>query len=256
MAEIFYCDPDVAQLFGENAGGCEFWLKAEIGRQLSSERAERELRFVEADGQKFFLKRNGIESICHSLPMLFCGLRPRSGVLRELLLLQCLKKSGFDVMEPAAWGEASAGFFSLRSFLLVRNVEGIDAGKYYRNATSAERRVLLEKTGELTGRVHAAGFFQAIRLKDLIYNNGQLTIIDRETYRPWKDRFKKQRCIAALERAVRRTVRDGHQFDAAGIRGFLKGYVRGVSCRWTVTPRELFRLVSVRVKKQRGIHDH
>lgn len=250
MKRVCYIKPDVREQFGASAGDLEFWLDAEVGRQLFREKAGREIRVIDIAGQRFFLKRSGIESIVRSLPMVFFGLRPCSGALRELRMLRCLKESEFDVMEPVAWGEKSASLTKHRGFLLVRNVDGVEAKKYLKSASPGEQRLLLEKTGELTGRLHAAGFYQAIRLKDLIWSENRLVQIDRETLHPWKTRFSRKRCINALERGIRRTFREEHQLTLWDTRHFFKQYVHCISSCWNITPSALFRRVLVPVIKK------
>ena len=171
--------------------------------------------------------------------MIFFGHCPRCGALREVCMIQRLKSAGFAVMEPVAWGQEWVNGFRFRGFLLVREVCGKEVSDLLENACGRERNQLMEEVGELIGKLHVKGFFQPVRLKDLICAEEGLVLIDRETSKPWRSFFWKRQCMVSLARAVRRTVRDGYLIGVGSARSFLLGYQRSVAARWVVSMPEL-----------------
>lgn len=138
-------------------------------------------------------------------------------------------------METVAWGQEWVKGFQFRGFLLVRKVCGKEVSDLFENACGLERNQLMEQVGELIGRLHAKGFYQPVRLKDLICAEQGLVLIDRETSKPWRSFFWKRQCVVSLARAFRRTIRDGYLFGVGSTRAFLQGYQRGVADQWVVT---------------------
>lgn len=231
-------------------------LAGDIGELMRRERGGRELRRLSlpdtSDTQQFYLKRLGREPAPRLLKAVLSGHRPLSGPIRELTALRQLRKAGFAVMEPVAWGEQRQFGLPVAGFLAVRGVAGADAAQLFETLRGAERLALLAEVGGLVGRLHAAGFFQVVRLKDLIRDrhSGEFVLIDRETGKPWPTRFSRHRAIASLARAGRRTLRDGHRFGPASLRGFLTGYAQGVTGSWMVSPGELRKLVASRLRQE------
>lgn len=235
----FYIDPLVKSQFLPNGGNLSFWLESEAGTLVSKDPNGRELRRIEADDQVFFLKRSGTESLLRHLRMILFGHCPRCGALREVYMIQRLQSAGFAVMEPVAWGQEWAHGFRFRGFLLVRRVLGKEVADLLENACGRERNQLMEQVGELIGELHVKGFFQPVRLKDLICAEEGLVLIDRETSKPWRSFFWKRQCMVSLARSFRRTVRDSYLIGAGSARSFLLGYQRGVAARWVVSMPQL-----------------
>ncbi len=197
-------------------------------------------RTVLRDGSVFYLKREEGEPVWKKcVPMFLRGLRPHSGPLREVRLLQLLRANGFLAMEPVAWGEQRLLGIPLRGFLVVREVKGEELADLFDRSNGYERQQLMKAFGRLTGRLHAKGFFQPVRLKDLIHTDAGLVLIDRETSKPWRSLFFPQQCRDSLTRAIRRMIRDGHHIGAGSACAFLHGYRRGVAERWKISPCEL-----------------
>ncbi len=156
-------------------------------------------------------------------------------------------------MQAAAHGERRVWGLPREGFLLVRAVPGQDVADLYRNAGLTTRLDLMERIGRLTGKLHAAGFFDHLRLKDLIAGpGGKLTLIDRESRHPWAKRFTRRHALRAIARSVRRTLRDGFRFGPATIGAFLGGYREGVSSRWRVSRNELRGQVLRRIRHELG----
>ena len=133
----------------------------------------------------------------------------------------------------------------------MKEVFGRDVADLCTTLSPPEKLELLRGVGRLVGNLHAAGFFQPVRLKDLIREESEnrLVMIDRETSKPWPTRFSKQRAVAALARTARRTIRDGHRFGPDSIRSVLLGYTEGVSGKWTIPAGDLRHAVFSRLRK-------
>lgn len=239
----------IAAVFPEGES-LSFWLNEPIGELISKDRAGRELRRIKQGERVFFLKRSGKESLARHMRMLAFGHRPKCGALREVELLLSLKSAGFAAMEPVAWGQRREGGLFASGFLLIRNVEGREATNLFTNGTHEERKKLMYDIGELLGALHAKGFYQSVRMKDLIFSDGQLVLIDRETSKPWCSLFRKRKCVSIVMRGIRRTAKDGYKFSTSDMRRFTNGYVRGVSSRWEVAPSRLMRLLSEEARLQ------
>jgi len=251
VAELLYIDQKLCPLFPEG-GRPDFWLDGCPGTIISQEADGRELIRIEADGQTFFLKRSGRESLWRHLRMLSFCCRPVSGALREVRILRLLRRAGFAAMEPVAWGQEKTGFLQVRGFLLTRRVRGCEVTELFEHHNEPGKSALMERVGRLVGQLHSQGFFHPVRLKDLISADGQLVLIDRETSKPWRSLFLKRHCLASIARSYRRTVRDGHPLDGRVMSAYLKGYRSAVSGRWPVDQTTLEKAVLEAVRKEMG----
>ncbi len=235
MRTNIYIESSVRSLF-EAQGLCAF-------ADFMSSGDQKVQQLPRVSGGVFYLKRVGPESLKIHLRTLLCGRRPHSGALRELTLLQSLRHAGFQTMEPVAWGERRRFGFPLDGFLVVREVKGDEVANLFNRSTGREKRALMEAAGQLIGRLHSKGFFQPVRLKDLILTEAGLVLIDRATSKPWMSRFFRRRAAESLARAARRTLRDGHAVGAGSAAAFLYGYHSGLSvCRnipWTLLRRDI-----------------
>ncbi|MGD9874223.1 MAG: lipopolysaccharide kinase InaA family protein [Kiritimatiellia bacterium] len=243
-----YAAPDVMALFPQSADAA-FWLDGEIGTLLSIGPGGRELRRVEAGGRVFFLKRSGRESLLKHWFSILHGGRPLSGALREKRMLEQLRARGFAAMEPAAWGQERLPGFRARGFLLVRKVNGEELAELFDKSPGLRKRELMTAAGHLVGRLHARGFLQPVRLKDLILSGGELVLIDRETSKPWPGLFSRRRAAKALARSLRRMHRDGHRPGAGSLYAFLQGYRQGVSEKCIINPLKLAAQVCAELRK-------
>ncbi len=218
------------------------------GGELASEADDmaevRRITLPVAEGRiTCYLKKSFNEPQARLLRSLAYGRRPHTGAIREYLLLKRLADHGFDVMEAMAWGESTRFGLPLRGFMLTREVSGIDADKIHRQGDAAARKQLHHDYGQLVGRLHAAGFFQPVRLKDMICRNAdanssgpfQLVLIDRATSKPWATLFRQAKSFSVIQRAFRRSSRDGIYLADAEKSAFAEGYCRAVSSRCNVT---------------------
>lgn len=228
------------------------WMSGEIGELVSKSGAS-EVRRVIVGDEVFFLKRRTSEPVMKLLGLLLFGRRPMSGPIRELHLVRALERKNFPVMKPVAWGESRAGCVPRQGFLVVRAIPGRSFSDLYDECAPADRPDMMARLGALLGKLHACGFFQHLRLKDLIETpDGQLTIIDRESGQPWARRFSVSNAVTSLARTARRTLRDGHVMGPATTGAFLRGYRAGVSGRWQTSQMDLARLILKRMRRDSG----
>lgn len=206
-----------------------------VGTILRRDSYHREVRLldVKIDGhlQQLYLKRVGREPLTHSIRMLIQGRYPESSPMREKLLLRSMQQEGFPVMDVVAWGEERRFGFPVSGFLIAEKVHGDEVAKIYDTLSSDEQALLFRSIGSLLGNLHLAGFFQQVRLTDLICryeknkNRFCLTLIDRETGKPWKTFFTKQKCINSLARSLRRTIRYHMPLEPDVIEHLVSGYL-------------------------------
>ncbi len=211
-----------------------------VGELLDSGRNGRELRrfkiSLQGQTRTFYLKRLAREPFMKLAQMLLFGYLPRSGPMREQLLLSRLNRAGFATMKTVAYGERRRLGWPVAGFLLVEEVQGQDLAEYYQDCSPAMRVQLLSALGEFFGRLHGAGFFQPVRLKDIFLRGTfgdpcsgyEFVLIDRETSKPGSSAFNWKRALDAVARTVRRTVRDGYILGRSEIRSFCRGYHRAL----------------------------
>lgn len=249
MREELHFAPGAENIFVKEKS-LSYWLNSDIGEIVAQDSKGRDLRRLTVDEGVFFLKRGRPESLSRHARMLLFGKRPVCSALREVLMLETLKKNGFSSMEPVAWGQQVSGKFRARGFLLVRNVEGQDFADLFNASTGGTRGALMKKAGMLVGQLHAAGLLQPVRLKDLIYTDRGLVLIDRETSKPWRSVFSRRQAVASLARTVRRTVREEYRVGAGSAVAFLRGYQKGIASRWTVALPALTTAVLTAVRRE------
>lgn len=264
MSIDLHIEEDIRSVFAErDLASYDALMTGDVGQLLGCDPGGRELRRItlgdEADGVRFYLKRLGREPLLRLLRMCLYGHRPRSGPLREWLLLDRLRAAGFATMAPVAWGERRLLGWPLEGFLLVREVPGRDVASCFDAFAPVQRRALIASVGRLIGRLHAQGFYHPVRLKDLILDEaGQgdadsLVLIDRETSKPWPSRFSRQFCLTSLARTYRRTIRDGHVLGPGCLSAFLRAYAQALRSCWDVSPSSLLRQLAKSTElKQNG----
>lgn len=259
MSEHIHIEAPYVSLFREHGlNSFAALMNGPAGEMVSCPQDRRKLHrltLASADGQvRFYLKRMGDEPVVWLLRSLLYGRRPHSGPLREMQMLAALREAGFAAMRPVAWGEERRWGMPVAGFLVVAEVQGAEVAGLFDAYSGTQRLALLGKVGGLVGRLHAAGFFHPVRLKDLICEepSRQLVLIDRETSKPWPARFSRQRAVTSLARAARRTLRDGHRLGPASVRHFLDGYAAEVADRWPVSVRNLRQMVLDRMRKDLG----
>lgn len=257
MSSTFHIEPSFRPLFiASGLDSYDALMNAPVGTLVSAPQDRRRLyrlELVDLHGKcrRFYLKRMSGEPVLPMLKSLVSGRLPHCGPVRELQLLQALDRNGFAVMEPVAWGEGHRCGLPVGGFLVVAEVCGRDVATLAVTLPEQDRLALFRNVGELVGRLHVTGFLHPVRFKDLILEEEtqRLVLIDRETGKPWPQRFSASRAIEALARTARRTLRDGHRFGPAAMRHFFDGYTAGVSNRWAVDAGELRRAVLTRLRR-------
>lgn len=265
MKADFQIVPGVAELFRQyGVDTAQIWLNDPPGFPANDkpEGVEFERHSLAADGkhdvwivklgeERYYLKRRWDEPRDSLLRMLFFGRKPVSAPVREVILAESLKKAGFAVMEPVAWGEWRQRGLPLRGFVLSKEILGSPVEVIHAEGDKDSRRQLLYRMGRLTGRLHTAGFFQHVRLKDLIESElGELVIIDREAAKPWKRKFSRAAAMTALARTLRRTMRDGHRLGQGEAGAFFRGYCEEAQESFGGTPREIRSSVLRRIRQE------
>ena len=235
-------------------------MTAPVGELLDRDKGGRELRRitipVHGGSQQLFLKRIGREPLGVLLRMLLFGRIPRCGPLREKMMIDALTAANLPVMGALAWGEERRFGLPVRGFLLVEGVQGTDLGHLFATLAPTDRRGLAESFGAFVARLHGAGFFQPVRLKDVFCvsrpDGYGFTLIDRETSKPWPVRFSQRRSVNALARAYRRTIRDGYPLTRGDVQAFIHGFMESLPVAPIPSPkcfrRRIYRVVQREIK--------
>jgi len=197
-------------------------------------------RIEERPSDVYYLKRGSALAPRHLLRPLLFGHWPRSGPLRELEMLQQLRSNRFPTMEPVAWGERRVLGIPRQGFLLVKAVEGEEVSALISTLHDTALEKLCGAIGLLFAELHLAGFFQPVRLKDLIKTDAGLVLIDRETSKPWKSLFTKRRCINSLGRSISRSGGCHCRLWADCCENFWTSYVEALHSIWKIAPLELY----------------
>jgi tRNA A-37 threonylcarbamoyl transferase component Bud32 len=246
MSLVVHIEPGLSRCFAD-AAAPERWLAALEPCRMERGKIQRGRL---PDGTGVFLKRSDPQQGLAMWQSLLRGRWPASAARREWQLLGRLRAAGFATMEPLAWGEVRRFTLPEGSFLLVREVPGQEVADLFERSGGDARLELMRQVGELVGRLHAAGFFHPVRLKDLIQGEQGLVLIDRETSKPWPGWFTRGACLASLSRAARRTLRDGYRLHAGSALAFLRGYQAGVAPRWRPSLRTLIRQTTAALRAQ------
>jgi len=204
----------------------------------------RDVRCLELDGQKFYLKRTRSEKAKSALESYGRGRLAHSKPFKEMLQFKHLARLGFDVAEVVATGEELHYGIPQRGFIMTREVEGRDLALVYRAADDTQRCHILEHFGSLLGRLHDNGFYGSTRLKDIIYaeaagNSPKLTLIDRETRNPYPKRATAKRVMSRLLFNIRRQAQQGEGFSEREWICFSEAYCQSLSDRLAFDPGEL-----------------
>lgn len=145
-----------------------------------------------ADAPPAYLKRYVAVPPRRALRDCTRGLRPATPATLEYQAVRLLHDHGFDVMEPIAHGERRiAGLWPREGFIMVAHVPGPAIDQRLRQADDTERHAILHALGAHLGRLHRAGFYHALRPRDLICRDGRIdriTMIDLDT-KGWRPRL-------------------------------------------------------------------
>ena len=231
-------------------------MNADLGIVVRSKRGQ-EVRKIEIETghvrKLFYLKR------CTSRASEAIAALWRSRELpceRELAMIRALQERDMPVMRPAAWGRRSVLGMSREGFLLVEAVDGQEVTDLFGRADRRLRLRLVRAMGNLLGQLNGLGFFQRIRLRDLICTEipdpdrapVQLVLIDREATRVRPQRFSTARCIDCLARCYCKLIQLRHRLDAREMSSFAGSYMAALEGRGSVRKRELINRTRRRVE--------
>jgi hypothetical protein len=181
-------------------------MSKNAGDVLNSEKNAQTIRLeLQSDGQPTTccLKRNPRVSPRKSWQTLLRFKRPHSDVYREMELVRNLENSGIPVMRILASGEERRFGLPVRGFILSEGVHGISLHEIFMNGGTETRLQIASAFGSFVARLHVAGFFQIVRLKDLIGSvpsgsttqSLSLTLIDRAACKTGKKFFWPWFCL-------------------------------------------------------------
>jgi hypothetical protein len=173
-------------------------------------------------------------------------------------LFRNLENSGIPVMRILASGEERRFGLPVRGFILSEGVHGKSLHEIFMNGGTETRLQIASAFGSFVARLHVAGFFQIVRLKDLIGSvpsgsttqSLSLTLIDRAACKTGKKFFWPWFCLQSLHRGFRRMKRDGIVFDSGLEKAFAAAYVEAVSKKWKITPQELITKLTTKERAQ------
>jgi hypothetical protein len=231
-----------------------------------------------------FLKRTTVEKTRASFGMLLRGLRPRSEPYREMQAIDALRQQRFSTMKVIAWGEQRCCGFPRRGFVLVEEVKGRDAQEMFLEGDASLRRRIIVSMGGLMGRLNVAGFFQAVRLKDVFctierqaiadepntdssadpgadsagdsggnFEDGPggdstgdlpMTLIDRSAQWVWPKRFSASRCKTCLKRSARRFCRDKVILSSDEASEFASAYIGQLGAQRSINHQDILAMIS------------
>jgi hypothetical protein len=194
----------------------------------------RDVRRLDLDGQKLYLKRCRREKLSSALESYCLGKLAHSKPYKEMLQFRFLSHLDFAVAEVVAAGEELKYGMPLQGFIITREVTGQDLALVYRAADKSTRRCIMSDFGSLLGRLHTSGFYGGTRLKDIIIDGDPcksptLTLIDRETRSPYPRSAGKKRALERLLLNIRRQAQQGEIFTTSEWQSFADNYCRSLT---------------------------
>jgi len=178
----------------------------------------------------FYLKCVEKSTPASALEALVTLRMPHHYCWREKQQVEYLQAHNIDVMEVAAAGETASWGVPNFSFILAREVPGESLDTLFDRASPAEQLELLEQLGSLVGRLHHAGFFAPVRMKDVIVDpEHRLVLIDRETRKPGSRKFTRKKALHGLQRTMWRQQRDGIDWSKSELHVHLRAYLNETS---------------------------
>ena len=239
-----YINPDYASLLnGAGLDNYEELYASDLAGEIVSSCTNRTTRRVEIAGRGFYLKRVYKPRPRKALEALLKFNPPHHYCWREMQQVQALGNAGFAVMDVAAAGETTQLGVPVHSFILAPEVSGEPLDKAFSRSDRERRCALVSQLGAYTARLHDAGFFTPVRLKDVICSDsGAMVLIDRETRHPGRHRFTTQRASDALFRTFHRERRDGTRWSADEQSAYCEAYRDTIRGKWQADAEELRRI--------------
>jgi hypothetical protein len=201
---------------------------------IIEEDCSRDVRRLDLDGQKLYLKRCRREKLSSALESYCLGKLAHSKPYKEMLLSRLLAELDFDVAEVVAAGEELRFGVPVKGFIITREVIGQDLALVYRAADKGTRRCIMSGFGSLMGRLHDCGFYGSTRLKDIFIDGDPcksptLTLIDRESRSPYPRPVRKKGVLARLLLNIYRQAKQGEIFTASEWETFTESYCRSLT---------------------------
>lgn len=239
-----YINPDYANLLAtEELDSYEELYTSDLAGEVVSTCVNRTTRRVELGGRGFYLKRVYKPRPHKALEALLKLNPPHHYCWREMQQVQSLHEAGFPVMDVAAAGETTRFGVPVHSFILAPEVAGVALDQAFGSSDEERRCALLAQLGNYTARLHSAGFFTPVRMKDVICSNsGEMVLIDRETRHPGRHRFTGQRASDALFRTFHRERRDGTSWSEKERIAYCEAYRDTIADKWQPGDEELLRI--------------
>lgn len=188
----------------------DFLMRGVIGESISFEEGAEVRKFSVKNGEithTFYLKRNWKQPPLNWIgKKILRGKTQHSVSYLELIAINLLREHNFPVMKPIAWGERRILTIPVEGFLLIEEVPGKSAESYWLLNDPQTRLRLMRDIGTLLGKLHVAGFFAWVRLKDIICSDIPsdpekpipLTLIDRECSPDRLQKFTPKNCYKCL----------------------------------------------------------
>ena len=252
-ATRFGADPDFrALLLRHGLDSFERLMAAGLGQRVARKR-QHEMRRIELateDGGVLacYLRRSFGDSPGAVVKALLRGRMPHAACMREYLMIRELARFDLPVMRPLAWGERYVRGLPRESALLVEAVPGQSASKLLADGDRAQADRVLCAAAALAGRLNRAGFFQPLRLRDMVCkidsaDDGgtlELTLIDRETTLARRRKPKPARCADFLARSYCKLLQAGFEPDLRQTLTCLGEYQAAMRSASTRSSRQLY----------------
>ncbi len=239
--ERLYINPDYMDLVeSEGLDTAPGLLSKEINGDALEHGSERSTYRLELQGHGYFLKQVRKRRLAPALEALLRLQLPHHYAWREMVHVKALRAAGVDVMEVVAACERTTLGIPDTSAILVRQVDGQALDERFLAADTAGQHAMLLQLGRLAGKLHLAGFFSPVRMKDIIVDRqGRYVLIDRETRNPRSREFSQKRGLEGLRRFLHRQNRDYPDWRQQDSLQFVTGYLESLGPRWHATPDQL-----------------
>ncbi|MHC4994677.1 MAG: hypothetical protein ACYTGQ_06430 [Planctomycetota bacterium] len=235
--KVLKLSPDFESLLREN-GLADFdtLMRGDLGESLDEHGVETTRR-VRIGEQDFFLKRRASSPLRISLELYAKLRRAHSAPYREMLHAELIRAAGLPAMRVAAAGEERRLGFPRGGFILTRGAPGQGLQAALPGMDPERRMVAVRALGSLVGGLHGAGFFNSLRLKDVICDwpedrpEPSLTLIDREVRTTHPRRYTRGRALRSWDRATGRAARYGRVLTPLEWVGLFEAYTEALGGR-------------------------
>ncbi len=215
IVKILKLFPELEALLKEHGlADFDVLMSGDVGEKFDAYEAAATRR-IKMGGRVFFLKRRASSPLSVSLELYALWSRAHSAPYREMLHSENIRAAGIPVMQEVAAGEERCFGFPRVGFILTLGVPGESLQTALPKMEAERRKVVVRALGELVGDLHGAGFFNSLRLKDVIFDwpeggpAPRLSLIDREVRTTGARHYRRARALRALDRATARAARNG-----------------------------------------------